>query len=45
LIETAQRNGISFDSGEAISAGQKFKEVIAVRPTNREEENRFSVTG
>jgi hypothetical protein len=43
LIETAQKNGVSFDSGEAIAAGEKFRELIAVRP-GREEENNFSVT-
>jgi hypothetical protein len=43
LIETAQKNGVSFDSGEAIAAGEKFKEVIAVRP-NEEEGNRFSIS-
>jgi hypothetical protein len=43
LIETAQKNGVSFDSGEAIAAGEKFRELIAVRP-GQEEENKFSVT-
>ena len=43
LIETAQKNGVSFDSGEALSAGEKFREVIAVRPSEQGE-NRFSVS-
>jgi hypothetical protein len=42
LIEEAQKTGVTFESGEALLAAEKFREVIAVRP-NQEEENRFSV--
>jgi hypothetical protein len=43
LIEKAQENGVSFDSGEANLVDRKFKEVIAVRPSE-EEENKFSIS-
>jgi hypothetical protein len=41
LIEEAQKTGVTFESGEALLAGEKFREVIAVRP-HEEAENRFS---
>ncbi|HTF72554.1 MAG TPA: hypothetical protein VK638_58775, partial [Edaphobacter sp.] len=43
LIEEAQKKGVTFESGEALLAGEKFREVIAVRP-HEEAENRISVT-
>ena len=43
LIENAQNSGVTFDSGQAQLASEKFREVIAIRPS-REEESKFSVT-